>query len=243
MSKIISWLDSNWYKGFSNNWDDLLFRNKILQHIQSSSEILDLGAGAGIVSHMNFKGLASRVCGVDLDPRVVDNPFLDEGRISDAGEIPYGSACFDLVFSDNVFEHLDHPEVVFREVSRVLKPGGLFLFKTPNKWHYMPTIARFTPHAFHQFVNRLRGRDSVDTFPTRYRANTKNDIDKLASLTGFVVESLDRIEGRPEYLRITWPTYLIGAGYERLVNSTSKLEPFRIVIIGVLKKHDTGSSI
>ncbi|MEI2780661.1 MAG: hypothetical protein V9H25_05130 [Candidatus Competibacter sp.] len=44
---------------------------------------------------------------------------------------------------------------VFREVARVLKRGGVFLFKTPNKTHYMPTIARLTPHRFHQFVNRI----------------------------------------------------------------------------------------
>ena len=31
---------------------------------------------------MNFRGLAARVCGVDLDPRVVDNPMLDEGKIA-----------------------------------------------------------------------------------------------------------------------------------------------------------------
>ena len=98
------------------------------------------------------------------------NPFLDEGRVSDASEIPYDSHQFDIVFSDNVLEHLEQPLDVFSEVARVLKPGGIFLFKTPNKWHYMPTIARLTPHRFHQFVNKIRGRAEADTFPTRYRA-------------------------------------------------------------------------
>jgi hypothetical protein len=31
------------------------------------------GAGAGIVQQMNFRGLAARVCGVDVDPRTVNN--------------------------------------------------------------------------------------------------------------------------------------------------------------------------
>ena len=125
-------------------------------------------ARAGIVQQTNFRGLAARVCGVDLDPRVVDNPMLDEGKIADAGGIPYPDAAFDVVFADNVLEHLPDPLAVFREIARVLKPGGVFLFKTPNKTHYMPTIARLTPHRFHQFVNRLRGRAEIDTFPTRY---------------------------------------------------------------------------
>ncbi len=236
MGTLIQWIDRNWYPAFTNNWDDLLFRERILAQIKPDSVVLDLGAGAGIVSQMNFKGLAKKICGVDLDPRVVDNPMLDEGRISDAGEIPYGDGLFDVVFSDNVFEHLDAPLAVYKEVARVLKPGGVLLFKTPNKWHYMPTIARMTPHGFHQYVNRLRGRAEVDTFPTRYRTNTKGDVLRLAAAAGLMVERIEHIEGRPEYLRMTWPTYLVGTLYERIVNSTSFLAPFRILLVCALRK-------
>ncbi|MFZ1829326.1 MAG: hypothetical protein WAW42_11260 [Candidatus Competibacteraceae bacterium] len=102
----------------------------------------------------------------------------------------------------------------------------------------MPTIARLTPHRFHQFVNRLRGRAEADTdtFPTRYRANTYSDVQRLAAASGFTVEKLDRIEGRPEYLRMTWPTYLLGAAYERLVNTWDRLALFRILLVGELRK-------
>jgi len=48
----------------------------------------------------------------------------------------------------------------------VLRSGGVFLFKTSNKTHYMPTIVRLTPYCFHQFVNRIRGRAEADTFLT-----------------------------------------------------------------------------
>ena len=236
MSQMTEWMDRQWYPTFAKNWDDILFRERILAHIKPDSVVLDLGAGAGIVTQMSFKGCAAKVCGVDLDPRVVDNPFLDEGRVSDAGEIPYEDKQFEVVFSDNVLEHLDEPLVVFREVARVLKPGGVFLFKTPNKWHYMPTIARLTPHGFHQFVNRLRGRAEVDTFPTRYRANTKADVKRLAAASGFSVDAVERIEGRPEYLRMTAPTYLVGTAYERLVNSATVFAPFRVLLVGALRK-------
>lgn len=229
-------MDRFWYPNYERNWDDQLFRLRILQYLNPDSKVLDLGAGAGIVLQMDFRGHAAKICGVDLDPRVVDNPMLDEGRVADAGGIPYGDALFDVVFSDNVLEHLNEPLQVFREVYRVLKPGGVFLFKTPNKWHYMPTIARMTPHRFHQFVNHLRGRDEVDTFPTCYLANTKTDVTRLAIAAGFGVEHIERVEGRPEYLRMTEFTYLIGTVYERLVNSTRLLEPFRILLVGVARK-------
>ena len=61
---------------------------------------------------MRLLGLAQRIYGIDLDPRVEDNPHLDEGPVSDAGEIPYGDGLFDLVFADNVMGYLDEPEQV-----------------------------------------------------------------------------------------------------------------------------------
>ena len=202
--------------------------------------MLDIGAGAGILPQMNFKGEVARICGVDLDPRVVDNPMLDEGRVADAGGIPYDDAVFDMAFADNVFEHLEQPLDVFREVARVLKPGGKLLFKTPNRRHYVPTFARLTPHSVHERVTRLRGRVAEDTFPTVYRANTRGDVTRLAADSGFDVARLELIEGRPEYLRIAWPAYIGGLVYERLVNSTDLLAPFRVILVGLLVKRTTG---
>src|SRR5690606_33457158 len=195
-----------------------IFRDRVIARLTPDSTILDLGAGAGIVKQMDFRGHAARICGVDLDPRVEQNPFLDEGRVADGATIPYPDATFDLVFADNVLEHLVDPVSVFREVFRVLKPGWHFLFKTPNKNHYMPVISRLTPHAFHRYVNRKRGRAEDDTFPTHYRANSRADIARVAAASGFVVENIEFIEGRPEYLRMFTATYLVGLAYERLVN-------------------------
>lgn len=233
---LVSAIDRKFYHGFQRNWDDELFRQRILDAIPKDAVILDLGAGGGIVRAMNFRGVARRVCGVDLDPRVVDNPFLDEGRIGDAEEIPYPDASFDLVFADNVMEHLEKPKEVLAEAFRLLKPGGRLLFKTPNRTHYMPLIARVTPHRFHQWINKKRGRGEMDTFPTRYRANSVRQIRSLASETGFNVEQIELVEGRPEYLRMTALTYLAGLAYERIVNSTNLLAGMRVLLIATLRK-------
>jgi len=236
---LVQTIDQKFYPDCQKNWDDQIFRQRVLDVLTPSMRLLDLGAGAGIVVAMNFKGLAAQVCGVDLDSRVVDNPFLDEGRVSDAGEIPYPDASFDVVISDNVMEHLDYPEEVFREIFRVLRPGGKLLFKTPNRTHYMPLIARMTPHRFHQWVNRRRGRHEIDTFPTRYRCNSPSQIRRHAANVGLNLDQIELIEGRPEYLRISAPTYLMGLIYERLVNALPFFARFRILIIATLVKPET----
>lgn len=240
MGRLVSYLDRTLYPGVGDNWDDALFRDRILARLSADALVLDLGAGAGIVEAMNFRGMAAKVCGVDLDPRVMENPFLDEARVADAGCIPYGNGVFDLVFADNVMEHLAQPDQVFTEVARVLKPGGTLLFKTPNRSHYVPLIARLTSHGFHRFVNRLRGRAAEDTFATCYLANSVIQVRGLAARTGFEVEGIDRIENRPEYLRMTALTYLMGAGYERLVNLTPRLARFRVLLVAELRKAGAG---
>lgn len=185
---------------------------------------------------MNFRGLAGRVCGIDPDPRIVDNPYLDEGKVGYGEDVPYPDESFDLIFADNVLEHLSEPGKVFSEIRRLLRPGGRFLAKTPNKWHYMPLIARLTPHGFHQWVNKKRGREAEDTFPTQYKANTPGAIERLASKADLEVSLIELIEGRPEYLRLSAPTYLSGWVYERTVNGLPWLARFRVLLVVELGK-------
>lgn len=232
MLPSVTSLDQRWYPQFRKNWDNQLFRDFILPRIDPTKSVLDYGAGRGHVEEMNFRGLAKFVAGIDPEPAVFENPYLDEAKILELPKavIPYDDDTFDVVFADNVMEHVADPIVTFREIRRVLKPGGVFLAKTPNKWHYMPMIARCTPTAFHRAVNRRRGREAHDTFPTCYRCNSSGDVRALAAQSDMEVRTIRRIEGRPEYLRFNALTYACGYLYERLVNSASAFEMFRCVL-------------
>jgi len=98
MSSAVDWLNRRLYPSYSRNWDDELFRERIIAYLHPSSVVLDPGAGAGIVPQMNFRVAVGQMCGVDLDPRVIDNPMLDEGRVAKAAGIPYEDGRFDVVF-------------------------------------------------------------------------------------------------------------------------------------------------
>ena len=236
MTAATAWLDRKIYPDHSDNWDNRLFRRRVLKHLEPSTDLLDLGAGAGIVEAMDFRAHVRTARGVDLDRRVLENPFLHEAKVSSADELPWAEKTFDVVVANNVLEHLEEPTAVFREVRRVLKPGGVFLSKTPSSFHYVALIARCTPHRFHEWVNAKRGRSERDTFPTLYRANTARRIRSHCRSAGLAVAEVERVEGRPEYLRFSLPTYLAGIGYERLVNSTELLSALRAVLIAVVER-------
>ncbi len=236
MSRLTRWMDRRFYPKHMDNWDDELFRAEILRHLKPDFQVLDLGAGAGNVTQMNFRGECARVVGVDPSEQVFANPHLDEAQMGLGNAIPCSDASFDLVFSDNVLEHLENSVDTFREVYRVLRPGGVLLVKTPNFWHYMPLIASITPLRFHEFYNAFRGRSAEHTFPTLYRCTTPARIRECARQSGLEVLSHSLTEGRPHYLRVSGLTYWFGLLYERLVNASEQLARFRILLIATMRK-------
>jgi len=204
--------------------------------MNGSAHVLDLGAGAGIVAQMNFKGAVKKVSGIDPDKRVMRNPFLDNAVIGYGESMPqFESGSIDVVISDNVLEHIGNPGDLFKEIHRVLKPGGYFISKSPNKYYYVAAISKFTPYFIHKIINKKRGRKYEDTFPTHYKLNTKKAQLKHALNAGFKVVEFFSVEGRPEYLRHFGPVYLLGVAYERLVNKLN-LNFLKAVNISVFRK-------
>jgi SAM-dependent methyltransferase len=235
---ISAWMDRAFYPSYDDNWDDDRLRQEILGLLEPDWRILDYGAGRGNVAQMNFKDRVAFAAGVDPEDAVFSNPYLHEAKLLPlpSGDIPYPDESFDLVFCANVMEHVEDPAATFREVKRVLKPGGFFIAKTPNKNHYMPLIARLTPVGFHKFYNSLRGRETHDTFKTQYRCNTPSAVRRCQQQAGFELDQITLHEGRPEYLRLIWVFYLFGLAYERIVNSSELFAPLRSVMVFRLRK-------
>jgi len=54
----------------------------------------------------------------------------------DAQKLPFKDKYFDVVVSFETIEHVDSPELIIKEVSRVLKPNSVFIVSTPNSMTY-----------------------------------------------------------------------------------------------------------
>lgn len=165
----------------------------------------------------------------------MSNPFLDSAVCSTAEKMPFEDEMFDVIICQNVMEHIENPLEMMFQVKRVLKKGGLFFVKTPNRSHYISFGARATPHSFHQWYNKLRGRDEEDTFKTLYNFNSKSQQKKIIQAAGLEAVEMNFYESRPEYLRINVLTYFAGIIYERTVNFLH-LNLFKAVMISIFRK-------
>jgi SAM-dependent methyltransferase len=188
--------------------------------------LLNLGAGppAARAPIRVLKGEVARVIGADIDPEVMRNTELDEAHlINGEGVLPFAGDTFDIVLSDWVLEHVAAPAQFLSEVRRVLKKGGSFFFRTPNKHHYVALIARMTPEWFHRLVaNWARGYPpgDHDPWPTYYRLNSFFTVELEGHQAGFDRVEVTMWEPPPHYLVFHPIPFIVGVGYERMVNSS-----------------------
>ena len=131
-----------------------------------------------------------------------------------ADHLPFAAAVFDLVTCSWVLEHVHAPERVFAEIRRVLRPGGRFVFLTPNAANFVTRINRLVPQlAQARLVRALYGRGEDDTFEVAYRANTPDALRALAAGAGLEVIELVTVHD-PTYLAFNDLAFRIGVALE-----------------------------
>lgn len=99
--------------------------------LKSSPSVLDIGAGQGALSkRLHEAGAVVSAC--DVVPEQFDVPGVHFRAVTSDGRLPFDDAQFDAAVAIEVLEHIDGHDRFFAEVSRILRPGGLVMFTTPN---------------------------------------------------------------------------------------------------------------
>jgi len=142
-----SWWDENGtlhlLKVMVNPWRVPYFSEALRERFGpdlSQVRLLDIGCGGGVLTE-EFAKLGCQVTGIDIADASLAvarahahaEELLIEYQSGLANKLPFYGSSFEVVSCCDMLEHVQEWEQVIAEVSRVLKPGGLFLFDTINR--------------------------------------------------------------------------------------------------------------
>jgi ubiquinone/menaquinone biosynthesis C-methylase UbiE len=116
----------------------------------SAQSVLCIGVGSGGELTEILKRNPARVVGIDISEELMKiaaskHPSV-EFRKMDMSAMDFPDATFDFVYSSLAFHYAPDWDVLFKEVGRVLKPGGVVLFSTdnPSYWGSKPKTGEYT---------------------------------------------------------------------------------------------------
>ena len=225
-----------------------LYANLVRSFLTPATRLLDLGCGRGglveqlvdsrqyTVDGSQYAAVGVRYwVGVDPDVaslrehRLVELPRL--AALSDG--LPFCANSFDLIFCSWLLEHLARPWQTFAEIGRVLRPGGAFVFITPNGRHPLALLNHTLGRVAQiqgWLVSGLYGRSATDAFPTTYQANTIDQLHRLAQTNGLHLSQLHTIPD-PSYLAFHPLLFRLMCHVEERLSAERKLH-----LVGVIQK-------
>jgi SAM-dependent methyltransferase len=204
--------------------------------VRPEHTLLDAGCGRGAPVLLKYRGKAQRLIGVDLVE--FDSPVDGVELLNnDLASIALDDGSVDIVMCRSVMEHIEDPRAVYREIHRVLKPDGRFIFLTANLWDYASLIAKIVPNRFHPWiVAKTEGRKEKDVFPVQYRTNTHGAVEHWAGSAGFEVVSFRYLGQYPGYFMFNGALFALATAYEKMLRRFESLRFLRGWMLVTLRK-------
>jgi ubiquinone/menaquinone biosynthesis C-methylase UbiE len=118
-------------------------RYRWARSLAAGRAVLDAGCGVGYGTTLLASAGAASTLGVDVSPHAIKAATAQAGagvrfEVADIERLDVADASFDLITCFEVIEYVEHPELALDELRRVLRPGGVLLFSSPNRGVYPP---------------------------------------------------------------------------------------------------------
>jgi 2-polyprenyl-3-methyl-5-hydroxy-6-metoxy-1,4-benzoquinol methylase len=150
--------------------------------------VVDIGSGRGIGRRPDCTRALSHwideFWSVEPDAGVtLPDGVFTESRHAMLEEADLPENAFDMAYSFMVMEHVSDPARFFAAVARCLRPGGVYIFMTPNANHYFSIATRALKtmgleELVLRFIAGEHGRGYH--YPVQYRCNSRRQIERHA---------------------------------------------------------------
>ena len=117
------------------------------EELAAAARVADVGAGTGIIKNALEVEYSKSIVGFDIDYAFI----IERDRMvaADAARLPVRPESFDLVLLNHIYEHVADQPALFREVHRILRPGGVAYVSAGNR------LAVVEPHYRLPFLSWL----------------------------------------------------------------------------------------
>ena len=181
----------------------------IREWVDLHGRILDNGCGLGTYLAA-FAPYSNERYGLEIErDRAISALEFSDGIVQGVGEhVPFADNTFDLVFSNEVIEHVEDDALYAAEMARVTRPGGRILLFCPNRWYPVEQHGVFWRGRYtfgniplvNYLPNSLRNR-----LAPHVRAYTKSSLLKLFDPLPLRIVHHGRIFGGYDNIAYRWP--------------------------------------
>ncbi|MDD2752160.1 MAG: class I SAM-dependent methyltransferase [Candidatus Omnitrophica bacterium] len=212
-----------------------IYKRVCRSKISQNKKILHLGSGIDKGGISNLKKGNFLLVSLDKDASRLAQNTNKSKVLADAYHLPFKNECFNLIFSENFFEHLEEPKSVLLECRRVLKKGSQVIFAIPNKFSYIAIFNLISPKFIKNIVKKLRGQ-GISYDPAYYRFNTPERIAFFCKLAGFRINSLHYYTGPPEYFYFNLPLFIVFSVLHKIIEMVPLfLRRFNLTFVAILE--------
>jgi 2-polyprenyl-3-methyl-5-hydroxy-6-metoxy-1,4-benzoquinol methylase len=192
--------------GISSDAIHACFETELLNRSAIGS-VLDWGSGQGLLTQrlLRLERFQS-ITAADIQPRPESVDASIQWIQTDLNHpLNLDAETFDVIVSAEVIEHLENPRATVREWFRLLKPGGLLIFSTPNNESWRSILALVLQGHFVDFGDL--------SYPAHITALVRKDICRILNEAGFclpqfVFTDVGKIPKFPRHhwqsLRLVW---------------------------------------
>ncbi len=97
---------------------------------EPSDYILEIGCARGFLTK-NIQQISPATFGVDMNEEAISQGVTNGLSVMAAEKLDFADKSFDKIYSFHTIEHIPDTELAFKEIERVLKPGGKLLLVYP----------------------------------------------------------------------------------------------------------------